>query len=186
MRVKYLESIRNDKTDESGDLINTKSPVQGSDRLIKFGQPWPLHVYTGYWMAISCMIWWKATPALRPCLSTWIHPNRVATGLHGILSYTSVFSPLYSSMIQHAGYGRHGGINKVNYHFKVESWNPLDSTVCCPLIRMCGAVWAHMMGRRVAASRLGTICVYPKAGDWDVSTIPKTHTSLVVALPRWF
>ena len=35
---------------ESGDLINTKSPVQGSDRVIKFGQPWPLHVnsYTGY------------------------------------------------------------------------------------------------------------------------------------------
>ena len=50
MRVldKYRESIQKDEIDESGDVINTKSPVQGSDRVIKFGQPWPLHVYTGY------------------------------------------------------------------------------------------------------------------------------------------
>ena len=40
-----------------------------------------------------------------------------------------------------------GGINKVKgmiYQFMVESWNPLDSTVCCPLIRMDSCVWCSV------------------------------------------
>ena len=43
-----------------------------------------------------------------------------------------------------------------------------------------------MIGRRVAAVLSGTTSMYPKAGCWDRSTIPKTHTSWLVALPRWY
>ena len=40
-----------------------------------------------------------------------------------------------------------GWINKIKgmiYHFMVESWNPLDSTVCCPLIRMDSCMWCSV------------------------------------------
>ena len=48
-----------------------------------------------------------------------------------------------------------------------------------------GSLWAWMMGSSVFASRHGTISIYPSVGRLLVSTIPKTHTSLLVALPRW-
>ena len=43
-----------------------------------------------------------------------------------------------------------------------------------------------MMGCRVWAERWGTIYMTPRAGECLVSQSPKTHTSLDVALPRWF
>ena len=71
-------------------------------------------------------------------------------GLHGILSYASVFPSLYSSMIQLICWVWTpvvAGINKIKgmiYHFMIENWNPLDSTVCCPLIRMDGYMWCSV------------------------------------------
>ena len=41
-------------------------------------------------------------------------------------------------------------------------------------------------GQQSLAERLGTIHMTPRAGEWLVSQSPKTHTSLDVALPRWF
>ena len=37
-----------------------------------------------------------------------------------------------------------------------------------------GAVWARMIGNKVVASRAGTISMYPRPGDCDVSTMPNT------------
>ena len=66
---------------------------------------------------------------------------------------------------------------------------------CCTLLYAAhSSLWitepvrtcCWMMGSRVWAERLGTIHMTPRAGEWLVSQSPKTHTSLDVALPRWF
>ena len=71
----------------------------------------------------------------------------------------------------------------------------LTSCSCCTLLYAAHSLlWitepVHtcywMMGSRVWAERLGTIHMTPRAGEWLVSQSPKTHTSLDVALPRWF
>ena len=51
--------------------------------------------------------------------------------------------PLHSIPVRFNMLGMHpsSGINKVKgmiYHLMTECWNPLYSTVCCPLIRMDG------------------------------------------------
>ena len=42
------------------------------------------------------------------------------------------------------------------------------------------AVWVWIMGNNVAASHLWTTSMCPRAGSWDVSTIPNTHGSWCV------
>ena len=49
-----------------------------------------------------------------------------------------------------------------------------------------GAKCWLIIGRRVAAERSGTNCIYPIAGEWEVSTIPKTHFGVVDARPLWY
>ena len=63
-------------------------------------------------------------------------------------SHTLQFS-LYSTPVGFNILGMYtsGGINELKgmiYHFMVESWKPLDLTVCSPLIRMDNCVWCSM------------------------------------------
>lgn len=46
-----------------------------------------------------------------------------------------------------------------------------------------GATWAAIIGSKVAASRLETICMKPKAGVLEESAMPNTHVSFAGALP---
>ena len=44
---------------------------------------------------------------------------------------------------------------------------------------------ALIIGSNVAASLRSTISIYPRAGEWLVSTKPKTHISWLVGRPLW-
>ena len=74
-----------------------------------------------------------------------------------------------------------GSIDKLN---RVVDRGMLDilgyPVVCSPFIRVVmvpGAVCALMKGSSVAASLVSTICMKPREGVREVSTIPNTHCS---------
>ena len=47
-----------------------------------------------------------------------------------------------------------------------------------------GFVCAWIIDSRVAAVLSETTCLYPKAGAWEVSTIPNTQASVADGRPR--
>ena len=47
------------------------------------------------------------------------------------------------------------------------------------------AIFALIIGNNFAASLRSTISIYPKAGEWLVSTKSKTRISWVVGRPLW-
>ncbi len=89
------------------------------------------------------------------------------------------------------------GSTKVTEWLTVLCMDTLDREVGnlivrCPLVwmylctRRYVGTWAWIIGRRVAASRWWTTSIYPKAGLWEVTANPNTHTSVDVDLPLWF
>jgi len=65
-------------------------------------------------------------------------------------------------------------------------WQLLHLAVGSPFIAVnyCSRMQMHsIMGNKGAAFRRGTTCMYQRAGEWETSTIPKTQSSVLGALP---